>query len=69
MRDPKRIRPFLNKVAEYWEKVPDWRFGQLICNIPFTIDPFILEEDEFLKFLDKLFNEEKDEKENDEQSV
>ncbi len=30
MRDPKRIRPFLKKIAEKWEKNPDLRFGQLV---------------------------------------
>lgn len=58
MRDPKRIDKFLAQLGEYWKKVPDWRFGQLICNIPFTRDPFFLEEDEFLNEVDKLFNEE-----------
>ena len=33
MRDPNRIRPFLNRVAEVWEKHPDLRFGQLILNV------------------------------------
>lgn len=30
MRDPKRIRAFLDVVAHTWERVPDYRFGQLI---------------------------------------
>lgn len=33
MRDPARIRPFLDKLAAKWEKYPDLRFGQLIENI------------------------------------
>lgn len=34
MRDPKRIKEFCNQLAEVWEKnYPDWRFGQLICNV------------------------------------
>jgi len=30
MRDPKRIRPFLDQLARLWEQHPDLRFGQLI---------------------------------------
>ena len=56
MRDPNRIDKFLNELGERWKKVPDWRFGQLICNIPFDKDPFFMEEDEFLAQVDKLFN-------------
>ena len=33
MRDPKRIHPFCDRLAEMWGKVPDWRFGQLISNL------------------------------------
>lgn len=56
MRNPDRIEPFLAKLAEYWHKVPDWRFGQLICNLPFSKDQFFVEEDEFIETVDKLFN-------------
>lgn len=30
MRDPNRIRPFLDVLAATWEKQPDMRFGQLL---------------------------------------
>ena len=33
MRDPNRIPAFLTFLQICWEKVPDWRFGQLIENI------------------------------------
>lgn len=33
MRDPERIRPFLERLAELWERSPDQRFGQLIMNL------------------------------------
>ncbi len=33
MRDPKRIQPFLNRLALTWERTPDLRFGQLVNNI------------------------------------
>lgn len=55
MRDPNRIDKFLAKLGEQWKKVPDWRFGQFICNIPFDRDPFHVEDDEFLTFVAKLF--------------
>ena len=50
MRDPKRMDWFLSELKKEWEKVPDWRFGQLIFNLLSEIgDPFYLEEDEFLQ--------------------
>lgn len=58
MRDPNRIEPFLEELAKMWRIVPDWRFGQLICNIPFDRDPFFIEEDEFLDCMGKLFKKE-----------
>ena len=58
MRDNKRIPEFLNKLQEYWEKVPDWRFGQFIVNVMGTCkrDPFFYEENEMLDVFDKFFN-------------
>ena len=57
MRDPERINKFLMELGKRWEKVPDWRFGQLITNIKFERDPFYMEEDEFLAAVDKTFEE------------
>ncbi len=52
MRDPKRIRPFLDRIAEEWEKYPDLRFGQLVLN---TVNNkallYNIEDDMFLKEL------------------
>ncbi len=52
-RDPNRIRPFLEKIAEYWEQYPDLRFGQLVLN---AVDDknllYNIEEDMFLRMLD-----------------
>ena len=47
MRDPNRIDDFLKKLGEYWKRVPDWRFGQLVMNFLSFIgrDPFYLEDD------------------------
>lgn len=60
MRDPKRIQGFLAGLAECWSKVPDWRFGQLICNVFGEMasqgrDPFFPEEEEMLEFFKKYF--------------
>ena len=50
MRDVNRIRPFLESVAEVWEKYPDLRFGQLVCDVVTneTIR-FYMEDDEMLE--------------------
>jgi len=57
MRDKDRIRPFLNKLGDYWEKVPDWRFGQLIVNVLGTCnrDPFFYEDDDMMEVFEKFF--------------
>ena len=50
MRDAKRIRPFLETVAEVWEKHPDLRFGQLVCDVVANETMrFYMEDDEMLE--------------------
>lgn len=44
MRDEKRIDVFCEKLRQYWHKVPDWRFGQLVTNV-LGVDPFYIEDD------------------------
>lgn len=58
MRDKKRIRAFCNRLARAWEKVPDWRFGQLMMNALGEMaskgrDPFFPEEDEMIAFIEE----------------
>ena len=66
MRDPQRIRKFCNQLATLWERVPDWRFGQLMSNVlgAFVADTkrdiFFPEDDELLEFFEKYFNGEID---------
>jgi hypothetical protein len=54
MRNPNRIRPFLDELAKAWEKYPDMRFGQLLVNMGFGgspgggRDPWFAEEAEWL---------------------
>lgn len=59
MRDINRIDPFLKKLGEYWKKVPDWRFGQLIDNFLtwFNNDPFYIEDDKMLEKLEEYFKD------------
>ena len=58
MRDPNRIDDFLKKLGEYWKRVPDWRFGQLIENLKRYDDSdwFFGEEEDFLRMLDNFFS-------------
>lgn len=58
MRDPKRIKPFLDELGKMWEEeCPDWRFGQLIVNVfsDMNIDPFFPEEDKMLEYFKEFF--------------
>lgn len=59
MRNPDRIDRFCMQLAKIWkEEVPDWRFGQLICNVfgSMNYDPFFPEEDEMIKIFENYFN-------------
>ena len=53
MRDPERIRPFLETLEKCWMRVPDWRFGQLISNFQLQVnkDLFYIEDDTMEKLL------------------
>lgn len=62
MRNPDRIDRFCMQLAKIWkEEVPDWRFGQLICNVfgSMNCDPFFPEEDEMIKIFENYFNRSK----------
>ena len=59
MRDPKRIAVLLRILQLGWEKVPDWRFGQLIENFKRSTgkqDLFYVEDDDMMEELVKYFN-------------
>jgi len=51
MRDPNRIPKLLKAIERLWLEVPDWRLGQLLCNVypRFESNPFFIEDDEILK--------------------
>ena len=64
MRDPNRIDYYCDELAEVWHKVPDWRLGQLIVNIITAysnkhndIDPFYVEDADFMKFVREFIKE------------
>lgn len=58
MRDPNRIRPFLDKLADGWEKCPDLRFGQLVMDIvPDSRELWNCEENKFLEKLDEFMSD------------
>lgn len=58
MRDPERIHEVMWKLEELWQRYPDWRFMQLICNMQSSIgnDMYYYEDDRFEAIVD-LFTE------------
>ena len=62
MRSKDRIKPFCDRLADAWKKVPDWRFGQLMMNVLGSMsakgrDPFFPEDDEMIEFIEKYVKE------------
>jgi uncharacterized protein YihD (DUF1040 family) len=39
MRDPNRIPLVLQEIERLWQAHPDWRLGQLVCNLAAWADP------------------------------
>ena len=58
MRRKERIGPFLERLKAVWELVPDWRFGQLMCNTLGScgMDPFFVEDDMLISAIEKCMN-------------
>ena len=58
MRNPNRIKPFLNKLEELWIIQPDLRFGQIIYILANEIgrDIFFPEEKEWEEKIDILIS-------------
>ena len=64
MREPSRINIFCGRLANLWQQVPDWRFGQLICNAFAVIKddcPFYLEDEEMIEYLENYIKKVKGE--------
>lgn len=56
MRNPDRLDSFYDELKKiHKEKVPDWRFTQLIHNVFFGIDPYYMEEDKAIEHIKKYF--------------
>lgn len=54
MRDPARIRPTLDAIAEIWARHPDIRLGQLLAHASGNRDIFQIEDDALLRGLAEL---------------
>lgn len=54
MRDPGRIRPFLNRLAKIWETYPDIRFAQLVSLMD---GHFYTEDDHWIVFLEDVVHD------------
>lgn len=54
MRDKNRIDAFCLRLAEAWKNVPDWRFGQLVCNLQRANgnDMFYVEDDKAIELIE-----------------
>lgn len=57
MRDPKRIKPILNKIEDIWTKYPDLRLCQLIGNLWGPGDNYYREDDILMKRLEEYLEE------------
>ena len=59
MRNPNRIPEILAMLQQGWEKVPYWRFGQLVENLRIYIgvdDLFYIEDDKMIKYIIDFFD-------------
>ena len=57
MRDKQRIVLIQEEIRKYWEKHPDLRLSQIVCNCSVSLgvtDPFYLEDDDLLYTIRKL---------------
>lgn len=58
MRNPNRIKPFLEKFEKLWNENPDFRFGQLVTIIASEMgysDIFFPEENQWEKQIEKMY--------------
>lgn len=67
MRNTNRIYEILDALRHAWEKYPDWRFFQLVCNLQKYVsgddvggDCFYVEDDKALEAIKKMFALEED---------
>lgn len=57
MRDPNRIDKVLKELGDIWKQVPDWRLGQLFCNLQRFegTDLFFYEDEKLIEALKTYF--------------
>ena len=58
MRNPDRIDKILNEIKNIWEKYPDLRLGQLLCNVLRDPALYYVEDDQLVESLKKYYIEE-----------
>lgn len=56
MREKERIERIMAKLQLLWEEMPDMRFCQLVSNITNRDDIFYVEDTEFEKMLDEMYD-------------
>ena len=62
MRNPNRIDECCDKLANIWNRVPDWRLSQLMVNAisnyinEHGVEPFYMEDEEFIEYLTDYIN-------------
>lgn len=56
MRNKDRIRPICERLATAWERFPDMRLLQLICNAYAgdAGDPFFIEDDKLIEMIEEF---------------
>lgn len=52
MRDPKRIKPLLERIRKVWTKYPDLRLGQMVGNA-YRGDPYFIEDEALVKAIEE----------------
>lgn len=57
MRNPERIRPLCDRLAEAWEKLPDLRLGQLLVDSLNGKDPFYTEDEDLIRMIERFVRE------------
>ena len=62
MRNPGRIKIICERLASEWQRLPDWRLGQLMSNIFVEKDCFYMEDNEFIEYVNNFINKVKNEK-------
>ena len=53
-RDPNRINSCLEILRRVWNKNPDLRLGQIVCNASRDRDPFYIEDDLLMDLMEKV---------------